>query len=237
MPDNLYSGIDNLEVLADAVNYNRFLADAVVRASHGAGTALDFGAGEGTISTATRERGLSVTCIESDPRLRERLRERGFEVHAALGEVVDESQEYIYSLNVLEHIEDDENALAELCSKLRPGGRLFLYVPAHRILFSSMDRKIGHHRRYGRRGLVRIARDAGFVVERAEYADSWGFFATLLYKLAGSREGDLSAASVRFYDSFVFPVSRMMDRIGMSRLFGKNLMVLLRRPPTGIGNR
>jgi SAM-dependent methyltransferase len=230
MADDLYPGIDNLEVLADAVNYNRFLVDAVVRASRGARTAVDFGAGEGTISTATHERGLHVTCIESDPRLRGRLRERGFEVYAGLDEVAAESQEFIYSLNVLEHIEDDEASLADLFSKLRPGGGLFLYVPAHRILFSSMDRKIGHHRRYNKRGLLRIARDAGFTVDEVAYADSLGFFTTLLYKLVGSRRGDISTASAKIYDRFVFPVSRMMDRMGVSRLFGKNLMVLLRRP-------
>jgi SAM-dependent methyltransferase len=230
MSDELYSGVDNLEVLVDAVNYNRFLVDALVQASHGSRTAIDFGAGEGTLSAATRDRGLRVVCVEPDPRLRERLRERGFEVHADLGGVLDVSQEYIYSLNVLEHIEDDEGTLANLFCKLKPGGRLFLYVPALEFLFSSMDRKIGHYRRYHKNGLVRIARRAGFAVERAEYADSMGFFATLAYKLVGSRKGDISVPWVRFYDRFVFPLSRVMDRIGLSHLLGKNLIVVMRRP-------
>jgi hypothetical protein len=92
-----------------------------------------------------------------------------------------------------------------------------------------MDRKIGHHRRYRRRGLVEIARKAGFVVERVEYADSMGFFVTFLYKIIGSRRGDVSPASVRVYDRFLFPVSRVMDRLGCSRLFGKNLLAVMRR--------
>jgi SAM-dependent methyltransferase len=231
MTGELYSGVDNLEVLTDAVNYNRFLADCVVRASRGAESALDFGAGEGTLSEAVRERGLSVTCIEPDPRLRERLRGQGFDVCSGLDEVAGESVEYIYSLNVIEHIEDDAAVLAVLLGKLRPGGRLFLYVPALQVLYSSMDRKIGHYRRYGKEDLTRTSLEAGFTVDRIEYADSLGFFATLLYKLVGSRKGDISTSTIKFYDRFIFPLSRIFDRMGVSHIFGKNLMVLLRRPP------
>jgi SAM-dependent methyltransferase len=228
--DGLYSGVDNLEVLTCAVNYNRFLVDCVVRAGRGAAGAVDFGAGEGTLSAAVRERGLKVTCVEPDPRLRDRLRGQGFEVIAGLEEMDDDSQEYIYSLNVLEHIEDDGASLAGLFSKLRPGGRLFLYLPALQSLYSSMDRKIGHHRRYSRKGLAGLAGGAGFELEMIEYADSLGVPATLLYKLAGSRKGDISTTSVRAYDRIVFPLSRALDRIGLSHLFGKNLMALLGKP-------
>jgi SAM-dependent methyltransferase len=230
MPDRPYEGIDNLEVLTHAVHYSRFLVDAVVRAGRGCRTALDFGAGTGSLSVMARERGLEVACVEPDPDLRERLRGLGFEVYDDVASVPDQSQEFIYSLNVLEHIENDEGALAALLARLQPGGRCFLYVPALQVLYSSMDRKIGHYRRYHRDGLVRIARRAGFAIERAEYADSMGVVVTLLYKLVGSRRGDVSPASVWIYDRLVFPVSRLADRLGCSRLFGKNLLVVMRRP-------
>jgi len=230
MADTLYRGIDNLEVLADAVRYSRFLVNAAVQASNQCGTAIDFGAGTGSLSIMARDRGMKVACVELDPRLRGRLRDLGFEVYNDIGLVSDQSQEFIYSLNVLEHIEDDAGTLALLFSKLKPGGRCFLYVPAFQVLFSSMDRKIGHYRRYHKSDLLRIAARAGFVIERAEYADSMGFLVTLLYKVIGSKEGNVSPASVRIYDRFVFPVSRALDRMGCSRLFGKNLLVVLRRP-------
>jgi SAM-dependent methyltransferase len=230
MSSELYGGGDNLEVLTEAVRYNRFLVDAVVDASSGSDMAIDFGAGTGSLSVAARRKGLDVQCVEQDPALARRLREQNLTVYADLAEVVDGSQEFIYSLNVLEHIENDRNTLEALYSKLKPGGRLFLYVPAYGVLFSSMDRKVGHFRRYRKGGLTQIARDAGFVIERAEYADSLGFFVTLIYKMIGSRDGDLSPATVRFYDGFIFPFSRALDRLGLSRLFGKNLMAVMRRP-------
>ncbi len=224
-----YHGIDNLDVMAQAVRYHRFLARRIVDAGAGSTTALDFGAGTGLLATLTRERGLKVACVEVDPELRTRLRSLGLNVHDDLDRVVDRSQEFIYSVNVLEHIEDDEGTLRTLCSKLAPGGRCFLYVPALSVLFSSMDEKIGHYRRYERLELVEKATKAGFAVEGAEYADSVGFFATLVYKAIGSRGGHLSPASVRFYDRLVFPVSRVLDRAGCSRWFGKNLMVVMHR--------
>lgn len=228
-----YSGIDNLEVLADAVRYNRFLVDSVIAAGRGCHSAVDFGAGTGSLSVMVRDGGMDVSCVEPDRQLRDRLRDLGFTVYADARALDESSQDYIFSLNVLEHIEDDEGTLIDLLSRLKRGGRLFLYVPALQFLYSSMDRKIGHHRRYGRNGLRRTAERAGFAVERIEYADSLGVLATLLYKMVGSNAGDISPRSVRIYDRFVFPLSRLLDRVGCSRLLGKNLMVVLRRPRTG----
>jgi SAM-dependent methyltransferase len=225
-----YSGIDNLEVLEEAVRYNRFLLGLILDSRADAPRALDFGAGTGTLCSAVRERGLEVECVEPDPRLQERLRGEGFRVHGDLTGLEEGSREFIYSFNVLEHIADDEGTMAELFLKLRPGGRLLLYVPAFACLYSSMDRKVGHHRRYRMGPLASLARRIGFEVERREYADCLGFFVTLLYKAVGSREGEISSGSVRIYDRVVFPLSRTLDRMGMSRVLGKNLVLLLRRP-------
>ena len=54
----------------------------------------------------------------------------------------------IFSLNVFEHIEDDLAAMRNADRVLQPGGHLILVVPAHRWLYGSIDRAIGHNRRY-----------------------------------------------------------------------------------------
>lgn len=92
MRDERYTGVDNLEVLADAVRYNRFLVEAVVEVGAECTTAVDFGAGTGTLSVDVRSKGLSVTCVEPDPGLRERLRENGFEVFDDASAIPHESQ-------------------------------------------------------------------------------------------------------------------------------------------------
>ena len=58
-----YKGADNLEALLDAVNYNRFLVDEIVKASRGAAIAVDFGAGMGTFATAVKRRGLRLSVL------------------------------------------------------------------------------------------------------------------------------------------------------------------------------
>jgi glycosyltransferase involved in cell wall biosynthesis len=80
----------------------------------------------------------------------------------------------IVCLNVLEHVEDDRGALRRLHASLAPGGRLLLLVPAHERLFGAIDRAIGHHRRYGRAGLVAKLAEAGFRVEHAQFFNRLG---------------------------------------------------------------
>ena len=70
----------------------------------------------------------------------------------------------VICLNVLEHIEDDKAALVRMKRLLSPGGRLLILVPQHEWLFGSYDKKVGHLRRYTRKGLNQLMRDAGYRV-------------------------------------------------------------------------
>jgi len=224
-----YTGIANLEALEQATNYNRFLVGRICDAAGGAGACVDFGAGTGTLARGVAARGITVTCIEPDPTLRRRLAAAGLPVLADAEELAPGSTDYIYSVNVLEHIEGDAAVLGCLRSKLRRGGRLFVYVPAFQRLWTNMDRRVGHVRRYEHAELGRLLVDSGFAVERLRYADSLGFFATLLYRWVGSRDGNVSPRGVRLYDRVLFPASRLVDRLGFDRVLGKNLMALARR--------
>jgi SAM-dependent methyltransferase len=137
--------------------------------------------------------------------------------------------DFAYTLNVLEHIEDDAAALAALHARLRPGGRLLVYVPAFQVLYGPMDRRVGHLRRYRRLDLVRRVRAAGFTIEKSRYADSIGFFAALAFRLLRSDStGDLERSHVRLYDRLVFPLSLALDLL-CRPFFGKNVTVVARR--------
>ncbi len=100
-----------------------------------------------------------------------------------------------------------------------------MYVPAFQILYSQMDRHVGHFRRYRRKPVVNLLQTVGFDVSKAWYVDSLGFLATLVYKLVGDRSGSVSATSVAFYDSMIFPLSRIIDFLTVGS-FGKNLAVV-----------
>src|SRR3989304_3130258 len=99
-----YTGADNLIAMTMARNYNEFLVQEVLRHSGGAAVAVDFGAGSGTFACKLRQRGLKVICIETDASLRVDLQSQGFECWADIEQIPEAGFDYIFSLNVLEHI-------------------------------------------------------------------------------------------------------------------------------------
>lgn len=225
-----YVGAANLEAMAEARNYNAFLVDLVVHALGDCPRCLDFGAGTGLMTMLVAERGIRASCVEPDMRLATGLTTAGFTVWESLAHCPKASLDGVYTLNVLEHIDDDLAALRGLHACLVPGGRLFVYVPAFPVLFSRMDRLVGHFRRYTRAELAAKLEAAGFQVERIAYADSLGFFAALAYRLFARGTGELNPASVALYDRWAFPLSRALDRL-VDRWFGKNLLAVARARP------
>lgn len=220
-----YSGTENLEVMAEAKNYNAWLIRLVQRQIGSARHVVDFGAGIGTLAQPFSAAGLDILGVEPDSAQRQRLLEQGIACVADIADVQDDWADAIYTVNVLEHIEDDRAILGALYRKLKPGGRLFVYVPAFQVLYSAMDEKVGHWRRYRRSGLVDKVRHAGFRIIDARYVDSLGFFASLLYKWQGSDSGEIDRNALRLYDRLVFPLSRAIDVLA-SPFVGKNLSLV-----------
>lgn len=226
--DTTYGGRDNLEAMKKATRYNKFLIDLIRKYSIGK-RVLDHGAGAGTFATPIAAGGMQIVCMEPDDGLRAELSQAGLEVAASLEEIPDSSVDYAYTLNVLEHIKDDQEAIVELYRCLKPGGRLLVYVPAFRVLYSQMDAHVGHFRRYRRKPLKQLLQDAGFAIDIAYYVDSLGYLATLVYKLIGDRSGSVGSGTVAFYDSLIFPISRIIDLLSFGS-FGKNLTIVATKP-------
>jgi SAM-dependent methyltransferase len=228
MSEFVYTGAHVLEVLDGARNYNAWLLATIARRLGARDRVLDFGAGTGYFAKRVAGLGHDVTCVEPDAAGRRALAASGLRAHPAPEAVPDGSIDLAYSLNVLEHIEDDAGALRGLRAKLRPGGGLVLYVPAFMVLYSEFDRLVGHVRRYRRRELAARVEAAGFEVRAAGYAECLGFVAALAYRVIRN-DGELGPCSVTLYDRAVFPVSRALDPL-FRRAFGKNILLHAERP-------
>ena len=228
-----YTGREELEQLLLMPSYNRHIAELCLAAIVPGQTLLDFGAGTGTISALVREKAQAakIWCVEIDAANVAALKSQGFDVLTDVAQTPPGTVDVIYSSNVLEHIEDDVAKLEELRRCLKPGGRAVFWVPAFGCLWTAMDDRVEHCRRYTRSTLEAAFQRAGFDVERCFYQDSIGFFVTLLYRAIGNREGRLSDTPLQIYDTMVFPVSRLCDVV-CSRLFGKNLVIYARKPTT-----
>jgi hypothetical protein len=81
---------------------------------------------------------------------------------------------------VLEHVEEDREALVSIAQRLKPGGRILITVPAHPWMWSAHDEVNHHKRRYTRKTLKAVVEAAGLKLEMM----SW--FNSLLFPLAAT---------------------------------------------------
>jgi SAM-dependent methyltransferase len=228
----VYEGHDQLLAMREARNYNRMLEHLLQKWLWPYPTLLDIGAGLGDFALRMQENhGHEVIALEPDAAQRDAMERLGLSTVESV-EALHEPVDAAYSLNVLEHIEDDVGAVTEWAGCIRNGGLLVIYVPAFMVLYSAMDQAVGHCRRYTREQLALVVMKAGMTVVQSGYADSLGFPASLAMRLRSRNwKGDLKPEQVRFYDRVVFPVSRMLDLVA-SPFFGKNVWVVARKSTT-----
>jgi SAM-dependent methyltransferase len=159
----------------------QLLLDLFLSASPGP-QVLDAGAGQGTMSLRLERLGFEVTSTDVSGTAVDMLRERlgGDVEQASVTDLpfADASFDGAVLGEVLEHVEDDGSALAEIARVLGPGGALALSVPANPKLFGPSDEWAGHVRRYTRPALLEACAGAGLIVNRCV---GWGFPFSRLY--------------------------------------------------------
>jgi len=238
-----YAGRD-LEAMSFARNYHRWILDLF--APRLGRRLVEVGAGSGSFSELLLERepesltlvepsagmhGLLVKHVGSIPtRARVRIHNDTFARAARLIEEGGRPDSIIY-VNVLEHVADDEGELRLIERTLAPGGRVFIFVPAFQWLYGSIDRQVGHHRRYTRRELEEKCRRAGFRVVESFYFDVAGVLPWWL-KYRVLRSEAIEPAAVRFYDRFCVPLMRRVEGLVRPPL-GKNVLLVAEKPSGG----
>jgi SAM-dependent methyltransferase len=97
-----------------------------------------------------------------------------------LAGVPDRHYDLIGAFDVIEHIDDDDGALASIADKLKPGGKFLMTVPAHQWMWSAHDVVNHHKRRYSKRALKALIERSPLKLSKV------GYFNSLLFPLAAA---------------------------------------------------
>jgi glycosyltransferase involved in cell wall biosynthesis len=159
-------------------------------------TVLEVGAGIGNISARLMGRRLLYVAGEKDPLYLHALRNRFLRTpNVSVRQMdpecagdfngLDESFDTVLCVNVLEYVENPAATLAILRKTLKPAGALIMLVPQGRRLYGSLDRAMGHKRRFQRKEAVGLLQEAGLKPERIRSlnkisAPSWWLYSRVL---------------------------------------------------------
>jgi len=135
---------------------------------------LEIGPGSGP-NRALWSDSRNTTLLEIDPAISAELQE-SFPSAEVINASWPEGKELLtrrYSLviaaDVLEHIDEESEAIRGLASVLNPGGQVILTVPAYSWMWSAHDVEVGHVRRYTRTSLKRAMEKGGLKVIYSSY--------------------------------------------------------------------
>lgn len=208
-----------LYAMENAIRFNRWMADSILPFI--GDNVLEIGAGIGNLTRLLCSGRIRYVITDLD---REYLNHvssllRSYpNVSTAIGDVsiardfesFHGQMDTVICLNVLEHVKDDISGLRNIHSCLRPGGRAILLVPQGPFAFGSLDRILGHFRRYTKAEFETKLSAAGFSIDcifpfnRSTYP-GWLLNAKLL------KRRRLSRFQLALFDRAV-PLLRHLDR-------------------------
>jgi SAM-dependent methyltransferase len=223
----------------EAKNYRRYEYDMV--APHVGRSMLEVGSGLGHFSDQFSGTLDYLAVSDNDDYCVERLTQR----YAGRSDVdvlqfslparvpLERTVDTVVMMNVLEHIEDDVEALRSLAAVTEPDGRLVIWVPGYMQLYGDFDRRVGHVTRYTPRSLEASVRAAGLVPEVLKPVNFLGGIAWWLAVRRGG-VGYPNPRLVKIYDRCVVPVTRLVERF-VTPPFGQTVFCVARVPDKHVG--
>lgn len=154
---------------------------------------LDAGCGTGFLSLLLIQKGYNVWSVDLSEEMirltRRTIQDSGYNSNSFQYNLEeDRSLPYhffdtIICLDVIEHIEDDNNILSYFFELLSPGGVLILSVPAIRQIYSTRDKNMGHYRRYTRYELLLKVASSGLICKKMRYWNILGIAPYIFMKV------------------------------------------------------
>lgn len=186
-------GHQTLEIMAQADHYNKWIYSLIK--PYMKGEICEVGAGIGTFSGIFCRDGFSVTAVDYYDEYLKIITQKNKKIKTFLFDMQSKSFpvalsgkfDTIVILNVLEHLSDHALAMAHLNKMLKSDGMLIILVPSFQLAFGSLDKYLGHFRRYTKKSFARLAVSNGFKIISSQYINFlglWGWFINArLFKL------------------------------------------------------
>jgi SAM-dependent methyltransferase len=212
----------------------RYLPEKIGRLS-----ILDIGCGTGVLMTELKKFG-QVTGIDLSEEALAFCRQKGIR-NVKRGDVLkipepDKKYDLALALDVIEHVENDQQAISEIRRVLKPGGLAIIFVPAFMFLWGVTDIVSHHFRRYTKSQLVKKLLANDFKIERASYFNTFLFPPIFLVRFASrflpsKRKDDFftGAGLVNKILGLIFSAEAIALRL-INFPFGVSIMVVAKTP-------
>ena len=220
-----------LEVAQSAVNYRKWLARLTF--PYLGDNPLEFGSGIGDYADEWLQLGCKqITVSENSPTRMPALTSKFLgnlqvdvrQIDIENFEGVNCVHSAVVSLNVIEHLKNDNAAVRCAHQALSPGGYFVAFAPASPLLMSKFDRAIGHYRRYTKKSARALLANNGFELVEVHYVNSVGWFAwlvgTRILKIT-PRDGLLLKA----WDRIVIPIVSTVEH-WFTPPFGTSILIV-----------
>jgi SAM-dependent methyltransferase len=218
-PTDAHAAFAQIEDSSYWFQHRNRVIEATIRSHAPDGAIIDVGGGTGVVAAHLRKAGFQNVVVEPDAAGAARARARGLDVvEGALSQLGAPAASVAATslFDVVEHIEDDLGVLRETHALTKPGGRLYLTVPAYAWLWSNEDVLAGHFRRYTSASLRDVVTRAGYEVSFCSYF--FGFLVTPIALLralpsaAGIKVGQSCDSSAESHTPPPEPINGLMKR-------------------------
>ena len=170
--------------LAESTNFwfrvrNKIIGYMVKKSLPVGSKIIEVGCGTGFVSTYLKRQGYEMDCADLHIKGLQYCMKRdagnSYYLFNLNESIFYEHYDGVCAFDVIEHIDNDDLVLKNMNAALKPGGFIFITVPASKRLWSEVDVSARHKRRYDLDDLKGKVETAGFDITEITY------FMTLLY--------------------------------------------------------
>ncbi len=217
-------GMETLHVIEKANKFNRWMYETIKPFCKG--KILEIGCGIGNISeffiqdsqdivlSDLRENYLEIVSKKfTNPTIKINLIDPEFDTK--YDEIIGKF-DTVFALNVIEHIEDDKQAIANCKKLLKKGGNLIILVPAYQFLFNNFDKELEHFRRYTRKKIETVIAENHLEIVNSFY---FNFIGIIGWYVSGSilKKKTIPENQMGLFNLLV-PVFRWADKIILNKI-------------------